>query len=217
VIRGECRNHPTTSAVLVCKVRPLQIHPQGRPPVSVGSGIRRASGAVSATMTTLLYPSSRLPATSDRRQASLGGLQDTKAVESTVGNTVAADLHGNYGRPGRSCMWTRDGVGLGCVASGGGVDWQAGRVASGLLNYVCMRGAIFCSLSLVLVFQGRWTSSRRSSPFLRPSVPESPLTVARLVWMPSKITARECLNDCDYDGLSNSTTLCVMLTVATVE
>jgi hypothetical protein len=61
VIRGECRNcnHPTTSAVLVCKVRPLQIHPQGRPPVSVGSGIRRASGAVCATMTTLLYPSSR--------------------------------------------------------------------------------------------------------------------------------------------------------------
>ena len=84
-------------------------------------------------MTTLLYPSSTLPATSDRRQASLGGLQDTKTVESTVGNTVAADLHGNYGRPGRSCMWTRDGVGLGCVASGGGVDWQAGRVASGLL------------------------------------------------------------------------------------
>ena len=77
-------------------------------------------------MTTLLYPSSRLPATSDRRQASLGGLQDTQTVESTVGNTVAADLHGNYGRPGRSCMWTRDGVGLGCVASGGGVDWQPG-------------------------------------------------------------------------------------------
>jgi hypothetical protein len=90
-------------------------------------------------MTTLLYPSSRLPATSDRRQASLGGLQDTKTVESTVGNTVAADLHGNYGRPGRSCMCTRGGVGLGCVASGGGVDWQGGRVASGLLNYVCMR------------------------------------------------------------------------------
>jgi hypothetical protein len=36
---------------------------------------------------------------------------------------AAAILHGNYGRPGRSCMWTRDGVGLGCVASGGGVDW----------------------------------------------------------------------------------------------
>ena len=88
-----------------------------------------------------------------------GGFQDTKTAESTVGNTVTADLHGNYGRSGRSCMWTRDGVGLGCVASGGGVDWQAGRVASGLLNYVCMRGAIFCSLSLVLVFQGRWTSS----------------------------------------------------------
>ena len=123
MIRGECRNHPTTSAVLVCKVRPLQIRPQGHPPVSVGSGIRRASGAVCATMTTLLYPSSRLPATSDRHQASLGGLHDTKTVESTVGNTVAADLHGNYGRPGRSCMWTRDGVGLGCVASGGGVDW----------------------------------------------------------------------------------------------
>jgi hypothetical protein len=74
VIRGECRNHPTTSAVLVCKFRPLQIHPQGHPPVSVGSSIRRASGAVCATMTTLLYPSSRLPATSDRCQASLGGL-----------------------------------------------------------------------------------------------------------------------------------------------
>jgi hypothetical protein len=86
VIRGECRNHPTTSAVLVCKVRPLQIHPQGRPPVSVGSGIRRASGAVSATMKTLLYPSSRLPATSDRRQASLGGL--------LVVRTVAAVLAG---------------------------------------------------------------------------------------------------------------------------
>jgi hypothetical protein len=38
--------------------------------------------------------------------------------------TVTADLHGNYGRPGRSYMWTRVGVGLGCVASGGGVDWQ---------------------------------------------------------------------------------------------
>ena len=67
-----------------------------------------------------------------------GGFQDTKTAESTVGNTVTADLHGNYGRPGRSCMWTRDGVGLGYVASGGGVDWQAGRVASGLLTtYAC--------------------------------------------------------------------------------
>ena len=60
-----------------------------------------------------------------------GGFQDTKTAESTVGNTVTADLHGNYGRPGRSCMCTRDGVGLGCVASGSGcgAGWQGGQWA----------------------------------------------------------------------------------------
>jgi hypothetical protein len=97
--------------------------------------------------------------------------------------------------------------------------WRWGRLAAWLadwwpLNYVPMRGAIFCSLSPNLVFRGRGTSSRRSSPCLRPSVPEPPWIEARLVWMRSKNTARECLNDFDYLGhisLSNSTTLCVIL------
>eukprot|EP01047_Picozoa_sp_COSAG01_P022890 COSAG01_NODE_1376_length_10535_cov_103.374856_7_plen_80_part_00 len=71
------------------------------------------------------------------------GCGGSKTAESTVGNTVTANLHSNYGRPGRLRMWTKDVVGLECVASGAWVDWQAGTVTSGLLNYVCMRGAIF--------------------------------------------------------------------------
>ena len=157
-------------------------------------------------MTTLLYPDCLVPATSDRRQASLGGYKTLKRLKAALETplrltcmAITAAPAAHVCGPGMAWVWGVLLVAVGVV--------QAGRVASGLLNYVCMRGAIFCSLSPVLVFQGRWTSSRRPSPFLRPSVPESPLPVARLVWMPSKIAARECLNDCDYVGLSNSTTL----------
>jgi hypothetical protein len=49
---------------------------------------------------------------------------DMEIAAQQAARTVLRDDGGNPSMQQQFCMWTRVGVGLGCVASGGGVDWQ---------------------------------------------------------------------------------------------